>query len=565
MTKKMKIGTRILLNVFIMLTLLIGIIGFALYAFNKFDAGIKEFALRTHQLEDTMMYVNSISELSFLGMDLIVAKNEGITTERRNKFNKLKNECLQHQKELNANADTDDEKEDAKTIDILMSEYLKIIENELFVAIDKTANKKWLTPAEETAEFARLDNVLDKKSNDVKDKINNVVKSIDAEVSTASNNGKIGDIDLTFIVTVFVILAIVSLVVGISVGLLVTRSISKILTRTIESLTDSSVQVSSGSQQVAEASQRLAEGSSEQASSIEEMSASFEEMSAMIQKNTENAVEASKNVEQTGKIVDKANISMSELKKSIEVITKTSEETNKIIKVIDEIAFQTNLLALNAAVEAARAGEAGMGFAVVADEVRNLAQRSAEAAKDTANLIDTSIKNINEGYNLTKATEADFNEVVKIIEKLIELINEVAVASKEQAQGIEQINVAVNEIDKITQLNASSSEETASASEEMNAQANAMMEIINDLVALVGGKSIVYMKEQESRLKSKSKAHHMGDAIHFNHMKKDTGHNKVGIAPRQDTSPNMPSNKKNIKHDDFPMDDDINDNNFKNF
>ena len=168
-------------------------------------------------------------------------------------------------------------------------------------------------------------------------------------------------------------------------------------------------------------------------------------------------------------------------------ISHASEETSKIIKTIDEIAFQTNLLALNAAVEAARAGEAGAGFAVVADEVRNLAMRAAEAAKNTADLIEGSVKKIKEGSELVEKTNTAFEEVTKSSAKVGQLVGEIAAASSEQAQGIDQVNKAIGEMDKVTQQNAANAEESASASEEMNAQAAQLKDIAAQLLAAIGG------------------------------------------------------------------------------
>jgi ABC-type transporter Mla subunit MlaD len=282
----------------------------------------------------------------------------------------------------------------------------------------------------------------------------------------------------------FVFLALGIVIAGAS---LITRSITKPLNRAIEGLTESSVQVASASNQVSSSSQKLAEGASEQAASIEETSSSLEEMSSMTRQNAGNAIQADNLMKETNQVVSKANGSMKELTVSIDEISKASEETSKIIKTIDEIAFQTNLLALNAAVEAARAGEAGAGFAVVADEVRNLAMRAAEAAGNTADLIEGTVKKVKDGGDLVATTNDAFTEVATSAAKVGELVGEIAAASNEQAQGIGQVNTAVAEMDKVVQQNAANAEESASASEEMSAQAEQMKGFVGELVALVGG------------------------------------------------------------------------------
>jgi methyl-accepting chemotaxis protein len=190
-------------------------------------------------------------------------------------------------------------------------------------------------------------------------------------------------------------------------------------------------------------------------------------------------------------VVNKANMSMSQLTTSMHEISKASEESSKIIKTIDEIAFQTNLLALNAAVEAARAGEAGAGFAVVASEVRNLAMRAADAAKNTSALIEVTVKKVSDGTALLKTTSDAFMEVAGSTAKVGVLVGEIAVASTEQAQKIEQVDVAVTEMDKITQQNAATAEESASASEELNAQAEEMKVFVADLAAMMRGNAAI--------------------------------------------------------------------------
>ncbi|MFH1155025.1 MAG: methyl-accepting chemotaxis protein, partial [Pseudomonadota bacterium] len=271
-------------------------------------------------------------------------------------------------------------------------------------------------------------------------------------------------------------------------SILIVRNLSKTLFRVIEGLRSSTDQVSSAAGQVSSSSQTLAQGASEQAASIEETSSSMEEMSSMTRQNSEHAGQADTLMKDANKSVETANVSMGQLTQSIKEISKASEETSKIIKTIDEIAFQTNLLALNAAVEAARAGEAGAGFAVVADEVRNLAMRAAEAAKNTASLIEGTVKQVNDGSKLVAATNDAFSQVAESSTKVGDIVSEIAEASKEQSNGIEQVNLAITAMDKVIQLNAASAEESASASEEMNAQAEQLKEYVGDLILLVTGK-----------------------------------------------------------------------------
>lgn len=246
------------------------------------------------------------------------------------------------------------------------------------------------------------------------------------------------------------------------------------MTRNADQMLSSSEQVSTASMQVSASSQSMAEGVSEQASSIEETSASMEEMSSMAKQNADNANEAKILMIEAKNVVQSADSAMKEMTGSMSEIARASDDTSKIIKTIDEIAFQTNLLALNAAVEAARAGEAGAGFAVVADEVRNLAMRAAEAAKNTAVLIEGTLKKVKDGQALVNKTNEIFGKVAVSASKVAELIEEISAASAEQNTGSEQVNKAVNELEKVTQQNAANSEESAAAAQELNSQAAEM-------------------------------------------------------------------------------------------
>jgi methyl-accepting chemotaxis protein len=308
--------------------------------------------------------------------------------------------------------------------------------------------------------------------------------------------------------TIVLIGVLVALVIGSLLAFFITRSITLPIRRITDGLNEGAEQVSSASGQISSASQSLAEGASEQAASIEETSSSLEEMSSMTKQNAENAGQADTLMKEANHVVKQANDSMNQVTSSMQEITKASEETSKIIKTIDEIAFQTNLLALNAAVEAARAGEAGAGFAVVADEVRNLAMRAAEAAKNTANLIEGTVKKVKDGSELVTKTNDAFAQVAESSKKVGELVGEISAASNEQAQGIEQVNKAVTEMDKVVQQNAANAEEAASASEEMNAQANQMKSIVEELMAMVGGGNSRKAGMAASDYSKKSQVHH---------------------------------------------------------
>lgn len=283
------------------------------------------------------------------------------------------------------------------------------------------------------------------------------------------------------------ILMTISVGLGTLICILAVRSITRPLRNVTEGLNEGADQVAAASGQVSSSSQQLAQGASEQAASIEETSSSLEEMSSMTRRNAENASQADRLMVSTKEVVSRSSRIMDELTTSMGEISKASEETSKIIKTIDGIAFQTNLLALNAAVEAARAGEAGAGFAVVADEVRNLAMRTAEAAKNTADLIEGTVHKVKAGSELVGKSGKEFHEVALNVERFGELIGQISAATHDQAQGIEQINKAVSEMDKVVQQNAANAEECASATEEMNAQAVQMKGFVRELEKLIRG------------------------------------------------------------------------------
>jgi len=316
-----------------------------------------------------------------------------------------------------------------------------------------------------------------------------LMTALQDEAMTARRNALIMIVSLTLL----------ALCIALGGALFVNRSIGKPVSRISRGLSNGAVQVNVASSHILSASQSLSEGSSEQAASSEEAVSALEEMATMSRKNANNADYADKLMKEIRQIVAEARNFMNELSTFMEDISKASEETSKIVKAIDEIAFQTNLLALNAAVEAARAGEAGAGFAVVADEVRNLAMRTADAAKNTAGLIENTIRKMKDGTEFVSKTNEAFVKVAGSIVKAGELVSEIAAASKEQAQGVDQINAAYVEMDEVDQRNAANAEELSGTSQEMNTQARHLNQFVDELAALVGSKAVeISSSQQES-------------------------------------------------------------------
>jgi methyl-accepting chemotaxis protein len=349
-------------------------------------------------------------------------------------------------------------------------------------------------------------------TNEALDKIINL--NVEGAKTISEGNTDLANQTSMIMIAITVIGFIISIILAIWLGVYV---ISKPLMRISETLKNGSGQIATASNQLSSSSQEIANGATEQASSIEETTSSMEELASMVKQNVTNAQEASNLAEKASINSKDGYAQMEKMLESMTEINKSSDQIKKIIKVIDDIAFQTNILALNAAVEAARAGEAGMGFAVVADEVKNLANRSAEAAKETSSMIEDSIKRTESGVQIASKLAEVFKEILSTVQKVTEMTREVETASKQQDSGINQVNRVIVQFDEVVQANASSAEETASSAEELLAQVENLNDIVKQLVLLVSGKM---MEMEISHTNVRQQAGHYKEAKAVYEVKK---------------------------------------------
>ena len=386
--------------------------------------------------------------------------------------------------------------------DALCVEYKKLIsdaeDERLFTTADK-ARTDFIVAAEKAIEMslgqkaaealafmrAEVDPALDRTAEGFNNNIDYNIELAEKEAALAQRK-----VTSSFI-TIGTTLALAGLL-GTLMGWTISRAVTKSLGFISDALQEGATQTASASGQLSSASQSLASGCSQQASSVAETSAALEEMSVMIRSTAENAEKAKDFANQARAAAQSGSQTMAEMNTAMHAIEASSAEVAKIVKNIDEIAFQTNILALNAAVEAARAGEAGAGFAVVADEVRSLAQRSAAAAKETAEKIEAAIANSRRGSSSCGKVGESLDEIVAKVSSADALVAEIATAAKEQSQGIQQVGLTMTQMDKVTQSNAANAEESATSAEELNAQARSMQESVQSLRSLVSKAAQAY-------------------------------------------------------------------------
>ncbi|MDP0499343.1 MAG: methyl-accepting chemotaxis protein [Verrucomicrobiota bacterium JB022] len=482
--KSWTIGKRVTLGYLAVITIIIALCSFTLYSLKqiKHNSGLNDETYEAEILMETMITrVRGIETCYY----------QHIMSSSREEMTKLVDDIQAYRDDnakavqayeailQNADADYTTQRETCKAV---WEERLAFN-----AAMDKFLQLSWgsTTPESAAALFTQSRKELDpvtRKYEEGLRALRDVVQA-DSAVASAQMAAYLSSTELaSWIGTALAI------VVGLVLATITVRSINRILLRLASNLGDASSQVSSAANQVSAASQSLAEGSSEQAASLEETSASLEEINGQAQRNGERADTARTYAEEARTATEQGNYQMEQMVGAMTDIKKASDNIAVIVKTIDEIAFQTNLLALNAAVEAARAGEAGAGFAVVAEEVRALARRAASAAQETTEKIEDTIAKSSNGVALSGKVADGLRVIIDKTSRVNDLVLEISGSSREQSQGISQITIAVTQMDKVTQSNASNAEETASAAEELNAQALTLQQEVSQLQSIVSGR-----------------------------------------------------------------------------
>ncbi len=475
MQTRMKLGSKIAIGFTVLLVLMLLMISLAAYNMSRFVAVTEQTAVNDRNIQLTTKISDSLQQIMLSIHALILFKDpDGIRREAE----KIQDARAQYSAAYNELKSTTMSSGKALT---LRDQIIKDI------AVAKPINDKLLALVQshqdsEAQELLRLEaspatrQVLSTSADFIKEQ-NDAINTYNL---AAKKNTQIS-------FNILLILGLTAVALGILIAYAITRSITLPVNIIASSLSDSASQVAAASGQLAASSQQLSEGCSEQASSVEETSATLQETTSMVLQNNGNTQQAVELSGLTRDAAQKGHQEMQEMMNSIKEIKNSSDQAAKIVKMIDDIAFQTNILSLNAAVEAARAGEAGVGFAVVAEEVRNLAQKSAQAAKDTAAIIETNIGLSTQGVLISEKVKNDLDEITLQTKKVSELMQEISAAGSEQSQGIGQVNQAIIQIETVTERNAANAEQTASASEELNAQAENLSEIVQQLSELVNG------------------------------------------------------------------------------
>jgi len=477
---KATISTKLALGFSVVTLLLILNSAFAIYEIRSVNDGCKEIGT------NWMPAIGNASDLNTNTSDYRLTTAEHIIAEAPETRKRREEALVAIEKEAARNRTeyviaSDHERQLCTTFDTLWAQYRQ--QTEKVIALSNQSKKK---EAIAIYEGECLDTF--KKMDAIQREL------VELNITSGRKTYEVADATYNRAFLWLIALSAAGTVIATLLAVFISKGITGPITRCAESLTQGALQVNAASGQVAQSSQVLAGGACEQASSLEETSASLEELSSMTRQNADNAKQANTFCAEVREAAERGSKSVQRMNDAIVQIRESSEQTAKILKSIDEIAFQTNLLALNAAVEAARAGDAGKGFAVVAEEVRSLAQRSADAARSTATLIETGRKNADNGVTVAGDVAKDLQDIHGAVHKMTQLVTEVSAASNEQDRGVSQINLAVSNMDKTTQSNAATAEEAASAAEELTAQAGTLNEIVGELNALVKGQAALAMQ-----------------------------------------------------------------------